>query len=87
MSAEHTLGHHFDRFVDDLVQSGRYASAGEVVRDGLRLLEDREKAHAALRRAIEEGLQSGPSEPWDADEIKQAGRRMESGEADSGLHG
>ena len=45
----------------------RYASASDVVRAGLRLLEERETALAALRTAIDEGERGGPPEPLDID--------------------
>ena len=50
---------HFDRFVQLKVESGRYQSASEVVREGLRLLEDREKQRSLtqLRQDIEAGWQ------------------------------
>jgi antitoxin ParD1/3/4 len=47
------------------VTEGRYGNASEVVRAGLRLLEEREAHHQALRAAIKEGLESGPSERVD----------------------
>jgi antitoxin ParD1/3/4 len=79
MPSSYTLGAHFERFVRDLVASGRYASASEVMRDGLRLVEERERLRTAkldaLRRAIGEGLASGPPEPLDIDAIKAEGRR------------
>jgi len=46
---------HFDEFVQSKVDSGRYQTASEVVRDGLRLLEERERAQ--LRQDIEMGWQ------------------------------
>ena len=57
-----TLGDHFDGFITDQVDNGRYASASEVVRAGLRLLEDNERKVATLRRLLEEGEKSGTSE-------------------------
>jgi antitoxin ParD1/3/4 len=79
MPSSYTLGKHFERFVSSLVKSGRYASASEVMRDGLRLLEEREKRREArleaLRRDIAEGLASGPGEPLDMRAIKAAARK------------
>jgi len=66
MPSSYTLGARFESFVKELVESGRYNNASEVVRDGLRLLEDREKLReirvAELRRLAEEGRLSGLSE-------------------------
>ncbi len=67
MPSSYTLGSHFESFVRELVDSGRYSSASEVLRDGLRLLEEKEKERAAklewLRNAIQEGIDSGPGIP------------------------
>ena len=60
-----SLGDHFSHFVEAQVEQGRYASASDVVRAGLRLLEEQETALAALRTALIEGEQSGPSTPFD----------------------
>ena len=57
-----TLGDHFDDFITDQIDNGRYASASEVVRAGLRLLEDNEHKVATLRRLLEEGEKSGTAE-------------------------
>ena len=62
-----SLGEHFADFVETQVARGRYSSASEVVRAGLRLLEDQEAQLAALRSALVEGEASGPSTPFDFD--------------------
>ena len=54
-----TLGEHFDRFISDQLALGRYQSASEILREGLRLLEEREAKLAALRAALEAGEVSG----------------------------
>ncbi len=54
-----TLGSHFDEFITAQVENGRYGSASEVVRAGLRLLEENESKLERLRRLLEEGEQSG----------------------------
>ncbi|MBX3529838.1 MAG: type II toxin-antitoxin system ParD family antitoxin [Rhizobiaceae bacterium] len=67
MPSSYTLGSHFEELVRGLVDSGRYSSASEVLRDGLRLLEEKEKERAAklawLRNAVQEGIDSGPGIP------------------------
>ena len=57
-----TLGEHFDDFASQQVGDGRYASVSEVVRAGLRLLEDNENKIATLRHLLEEGENSGTAE-------------------------
>ncbi len=61
------LGDHFAAFVEEQLSKGRYGSASEVLRAGLRLLEEREAKLSALRAAIEDGLESGPAEPFDVE--------------------
>lgn len=79
MASSFTLGSHYESFIRGLVKSGRYASASEVVRDSLRLMEEREKLQAAkleaLRRDIQAGLASGPSTELDMTEIKASARQ------------
>ena len=50
-----TLGEHFDSFVNEQIKNGRYASTSELVRAGLRLLEEEETKLAALRKLLDEG--------------------------------
>lgn len=69
-----SLGDHFAGFVDEQVASGRYGSASDVLRAGLRLLEDHEARLAALRSALVEGEQSGRSTPLDIERFLEAKR-------------
>lgn len=57
-----TLGDHFDGFIAEQLQSGRYGSASEVIRAALRMLEKSETKLERLRRLLEEGEQSGFTE-------------------------
>lgn len=60
-----SLGDHHTAFIEAQLATGRYGSASDVVRAGLRLLEDRESQLAALRRALVDGEQSGEPVPFD----------------------
>lgn len=54
-----SLGEHFDTFVAEQLNSGRYSSTSEVVRAGLRLLEDSETRLGTLRKMLQDGESSG----------------------------
>lgn len=60
-----SLGNYFDQFVSSQVSSGRYKNVSEVIRAGLRLLEDEESKVIALREAIRKGKESGIVENFD----------------------
>lgn len=62
-----SLGQHFTHFIDAQVQGGRYGSASDVVRAGLRLLEEHESKVKALQEALNAGLDSGEPRPFDSD--------------------
>jgi len=48
-----TLGEHFERIIEKSIESGRYSSASEVIREGLRLVDEREQKIKILRNAVE----------------------------------
>ena len=54
-----SLGDHFENFVDSKVSTGRFKNASEVIRAGLRLLEEEETKVVALKKAIKDGIDSG----------------------------
>jgi antitoxin ParD1/3/4 len=54
-----TLGDYFEQIIENSINSGRYASASEVIREGLRLVDEREQKIKLLREAIEAGEKSG----------------------------
>lgn len=66
MATSYSIGNHFEELIESLIESGRYATASEVIRDGLRLVEEREERRKAkleaLRAEIQKGLDSGPAE-------------------------
>jgi len=60
------LGDYFENFVCTTIQSGRYNNASEMIRAGLRLLEENEKRLQNLKIAISEGENSGVAIDFDA---------------------
>jgi antitoxin ParD1/3/4 len=63
------LGQHFVDFIDAQVRGGRYGTASDVVRAGLRLLEEHEAKVKSLQDALHAGLQSGEPRPFDNDKF------------------
>jgi antitoxin ParD1/3/4 len=57
-----SLGEHFETFIAHQIDVGRFASASEAIRAGLRLLEEHELKLVALRRALQDGEESGFSD-------------------------
>jgi len=73
-----SLGNHFENFVDDRISEGRFKNASEVIRAGLRLLEEEESKILALKRAIKDGVESGTVKNFNAKkhlEILKAAKR------------
>ncbi len=60
-----SIGDYFDSFIKSRISTGRYKNASEVVRAGLRLLEEEENKIMALREAIQEGNESGIAHDFD----------------------
>ncbi len=61
-----SLGDYFEDFVENRVTEGRYKNASEVIRAGLRLLEEEENKIQILKNAIQEGVDSGIEKNFDA---------------------
>jgi antitoxin ParD1/3/4 len=59
------LGDHFENFVDEKISEGRFKNASEVIRAGLRLLEDEEIKIKILREALQVGIDGGMVEDFD----------------------
>lgn len=79
------LGEHFETFVKTQIASGRYNNASEVVRDGLRMLQDHDAQRQArltrLRGDVQAGIDSGPATTLDMGEVKAEGRRRRAARA------
>lgn len=73
------LSPQLEALVRQKVASGLYTSASEVVREALRLMDEQDRLRAVkleqLRQDIQDGLDSGPTAPWSADEAKQTARQ------------
>jgi len=76
MATSYSIGKHFEGLIESLIESGRYSTASEVMRDGLRMIEEREQRReaklAALRTEIQKGIDSGPAEEADIDDMIKA---------------
>ncbi|WP_396168784.1 type II toxin-antitoxin system ParD family antitoxin [Flavobacterium sp.] len=57
-----SLGDYFEEFVDGRISEGRFKNASEVIRAGLRMLEEEENKITALKKAINDGIESGIAE-------------------------
>ncbi len=63
-----SLGNYFEQFVQSQISAGRYKNVSEVIRAGLRLLENEESKTIVLKNAIQDGLNSPRVENFDFDE-------------------
>ena len=72
--ASFTLGAHFDAFVKELLTAGRFNNASEVIRAGLRLLEDQERARAERFRVASDGTEA-PSVAVDLKDLRKKARK------------
>ena len=54
-----SLGDYFEDFVGNRINEGRFKNASEVIRAGLRLLEEEENKISSLKKAISDGIESG----------------------------
>jgi antitoxin ParD1/3/4 len=70
-----SLGDHFEGFISEQIERGRYSSASEVVRAGLRLLEEHEQKVQAVRQALIEGEESGDAGELDMEAIRTKARQ------------
>jgi antitoxin ParD1/3/4 len=66
-----SLGNYFEQFVQIQVASGRYKNVSEVIRAGLRLLENEESKTIALKNAIQQGIDSGIAQDFDPEQHLQ----------------
>lgn len=78
MPSNYAIGQHFEDFIRRQIEAGRYASASELVRDALRLLETRERLRELeieeYRAKIHAGMESGDSIPADEVFIRLEGK-------------
>ncbi len=74
-----TLSDRFDAFIAQQVAAGRYGNASEVVRAGLRLLEEHEQKLQNLRQKLIEGEASGDAGDLDFEAIKRKARKRAGG--------
>ena len=61
-----SLGNHFETFVEKSISKSRFQNASELIRAGLRMLEEEEDKVLLLKNAIQEGIDSGPAKDFDS---------------------
>ena len=84
MATSYSIGKHFESFIQGLLETGRYSTASEVMREGLRMVEEREERRKAkleaLRAEIQKGFDSGPMEEiWRYVRSNKVGRTKAAG--------
>jgi antitoxin ParD1/3/4 len=67
-----SLGSYFDQFVQSRIREGRFKNVSEVIRAGLRLLEEEESKVIALRNAIQKGIDSGIAQDFDPQKLLES---------------
>lgn len=74
-----SIGSRWEKFVDALVETGRYSSASEIMREGLRLVEEREARLQALRETLDTSIEQGGAHG--SDDVRSAvGARLDAWE-------
>ncbi|MGY3791966.1 type II toxin-antitoxin system ParD family antitoxin [uncultured Aquimarina sp.] len=74
-----SLGNYFDQFIQSRIKEGRFKNVSEVIRAGLRLLEEEESKAVALKNAIQEGIDSGIAHDFNPkDHLKSLKARKQS---------
>jgi antitoxin ParD1/3/4 len=74
-----SLGNYFDQFISNQIAAGRYKNVSEVIRAGLRLLEDEESKMLALKSAIQKGLDSPRVDDFDFEENLKSLKKKKNG--------
>ena len=75
-----SIGDYFDNFIQNRITTGRFKNASEVVRAGLRLLEEEENRLITLREAIKEGIESGIADNFDSETHQEVLKAKRSGD-------
>jgi antitoxin ParD1/3/4 len=74
-----SLGSHFENFIENSLSKGRYTNVSEVVRAGLRLLEEEENRLTVLKKSIQEGMNSGRAEKFDPEKHLESLKKKSNG--------
>lgn len=74
-----SLGNHFESFIEKSISKGRFQNASEVIRAGLRMLEEEENKILAFRNAIQEVIESGLVKDFDSKKHLEILQKMKNG--------